>query len=171
MNLLSVLQNAYTKKQATEIVNWIDNNQERFDNLLRLFLDSDYRIVQRASWPLSYCIARYPNLIDKHYKTLLNNLDAPGKPSAVRRNILRAFDQMEYIPEKYSGVIMDACFRYIADPDETIASQAFALGILAKLSKKYPEIKSELCTIIEDRFPNAAPAFRSRGKKIMSGKW
>lgn len=170
MNLLSVLQNAYTKKQATEIVNWIGNNQQRFDNLLHIFLNSDYKIVQRAAWPLSYCVVNHPPLIDKHYKTLLKQLNSNEKPPAVRRNILRSLDQIDHIPEKYHGIIMDACFRYIEDPNEAIATQAFALGILAKLSKIYPEIKPELCTIIESRLPNAAPAFKSRGKKILAGK-
>jgi hypothetical protein len=97
-------------------------------------------------------------------------MDAPGKPAAVRRNILRAFDQLKKLPEIHHGVIMDACFRYIENPNEAIASQAFALGILARLAKIYPEIKPELDMIIESRLPNAAPAFKSRAKKILKSK-
>jgi len=171
MKLSVILQNAYSKEQATQIVKWIGSNQQRFDELLHWFLSDDNKIVQRAAWPLSYCIAQHPQLINKHYDTLIAQLQASDKPSAVRRNILRAFDQIPQIPEKYHGIIMDACFRYIEDPEETIASQAFALGILAKLSKLYPEIRQELCTIIESRLPYATPAFKSRAKKILSGKW
>ncbi|GAB3418029.1 hypothetical protein [Niabella aquatica] len=171
MDLLSVFQKPYTKQQAHEIVNWVGAHQKRFDSLLKIFLsEENAAIIQRASWPLSYCAAKHPHLINKHYTKLLAQMCAPGKPTAVRRNILRTFDQLKELPELYHGAIMDACFRYIEDPNEAIASQAFALGILAKLAKIYPEIKSELDIIIESRLPNAAPAFKSRAKKILRSK-
>lgn len=171
MHILSLLQKTYTKQNANEIVNWVGSSQKRFDSLLKIFLgDEDIRIIQRASWPLSYCVAHHPHLIDKHYTVLLTQMDTPGRPASVRRNILRAFDQLKELPEAHHGVIMDACFRYIENPNEAIASQAFALGILARLSKIYPEIKPELDIIIESRLPNAAPAFKSRAKKILKSK-
>ncbi|MGC4235041.1 MAG: hypothetical protein QM594_18865 [Niabella sp.] len=171
MDLLPLLQKPYTKQQANEIVHWVGSHQKRFDSLLKIFLgEEDATTIQRASWPLSYCIASHPHLIDKHYTELLAQMDAPGKPAAVRRNILRAFDQLKELPEIHHGVIMDACFRYIENPNEAIASQAFALGILARLAKIYPEIKPELDIIIECRLPNAAPAFKSRAKKILKSK-
>ncbi|MCH5598999.1 hypothetical protein [Niabella ginsengisoli] len=166
MNILSILEKPYTKEQANEIVNWVGDNQKHFDTLLNMFLNSDRIIVQRASWPLSYCVANHPDLINKHYKKLITQLNADNKPAAVRRNILRAFDQLPHLPEVHHGVIMDACFRFIEDPNEAIASQAFALGILAKLAKVYPEIKPELDAIIRIRMINAAPAFKSRAKKF-----
>ncbi|MGN7787098.1 hypothetical protein ACTJIJ_21370 [Niabella sp. 22666] len=171
MNLELQLQKGYSKEQADEVVNWIGNNPKHFDELLKVFLThKDYRIVQRAAWPLSYAAIHQPQLIDKHYKKIVKHLDVPGQPAAVRRNILRIFDQLPEIPEDYHGVLMDRCFEYIADPDETIAAQAYALGILDKLTKIYPEILPELKTVIEVRMLNAAPAFKSRGKKILKRK-
>ncbi|WP_346238644.1 hypothetical protein ABDK00_007655 [Niabella insulamsoli] len=167
MNLISLLERPYTKAQANDIVNWIGNDQKRFDALLKIFLSEETLLVQRASWPLSYCVANHPRLINKHYDRLINYLKATGKPAAIRRNILRAFDQLDPIPENYHGELMDACFGFIEDPNEAIASQAFALGILSKFAKIYPEIKPELLLIVEDRFPNAPPAFRSRAKKLL----
>ena len=62
---------------------------------------------------------------------------------------------------------MDICFEYISSPTEAIAVKAFALTILENLSKKYPEIKPELKTIIEDRWDYETAAFHSRAKKIL----
>jgi hypothetical protein len=171
MNLDILLQKGYSKELADEIVSWVDNNQKHFDELLKVFLtNKDYRIVQRAAWPLSYAAINQPQLISRHYKKIVQYLDAPNQPAAVRRNILRIFDHLPEIPEDYHGVLMDACFQYIADPDETIAAQAYALGILDKLTKIYPEILPELKTVIEVRMLNAAPAFKSRAKKILKRK-
>ncbi len=168
MNLLSVLQNTYSRKQASGIVSWIGDNQKRFDQLFTIFLThTDPKIVQRAAWPLSYAAAARPELIQKHYNELIQQLNADSQPPAVRRNILRIFDNIKEIPESIHGVLMDSCFSYIADPDEAIASRAFALGILDKLSVLYPEIIPELKTTVEVHFTNAPPAFRSRGRKIL----
>ena len=168
MNLLFFLQNGYSKQQSDEVVAWVGNNQSRFNELLNVFLHStDYKIVQRAAWSLSYAAVNYPVLIHFHYQKLIQELNAEGKPAAVRRNILRIFDQIPQIPESYHGIIMDVCFKCIANPQEAIATQAFALGILHKLSKIYPEILHELKTTIAVLLPNAAPAFKSRAKKIL----
>ena len=62
---------------------------------------------------------------------------------------------------------MNTCFEYIHSPDEAVAVKAFALTVLENLSKQYPEIKSELKTIIEDRWDYESAAFKSRAKKIL----
>ncbi|MCH5720385.1 hypothetical protein [Niabella hibiscisoli] len=171
MKLDILLQKGYSKEQANEVVSWVSDNQKHFDELLKVFLThKDFRIVQRAAWPLSYAAVNHPALIGKHYKKFVQQLNAPNQPAAVRRNILRIFDQLPNIPEAYHGVLMDSCFEYIADPEEAIATQAFALGILDKLTKLYPEILPELKTVVEVRLPNAAPAFRSRANKILKRK-
>ena len=171
MNLLQTLQNAYTKQQVDDMVNWIADDQQKFDQLLDIFLNhQDIKIVQRASWPLSYVAANYPHLIKKHYHTLVHQLTANDKPPAVRRNILRIFDNIDSIPETLHGVLLENCFIYIADPKEAIASRAFALGILQKMVTLYPEILPELITTVELQFPNAPPAFKSRARKILRNK-
>lgn len=171
MNLELQLQSGYSKKMADEVVAWVGDSQEHFDALLKVFLThQNYRIVQRAAWPLSYAAIHQPQLVDKHYNKIVRHLDVPGQPAAVRRNILRIFDQLPEIPEVYHGVLMDRCFEYVADADETIAAQAYALGVLEKLTQWYPEILPELKTLLELRMPNAPPAFRARAKKVLKKK-
>lgn len=171
MNLDSMLQKGYSKELADKIVHWVGDNQKHFDQLLEIFLTGkDYRMVQRAAWPLSYAAVNAPQLISRHYERIVEQLDVPGKAPAVRRNILRIFDQLPEIPEAYHGVLMDRCFQYIADPNEAIASQAYALGILERLARFYPEITPELKAVVEGRMPHAAPAYKARGRRILGKK-
>lgn len=167
MELYYMLQNGQSKVQTDKIVAWVGIDQQRFDQLFQLLFDDCFRIVQRASWPISYCAIKHPQLLKKHYTKLLRKLDVNNQRSAVKRNILRILDQIENIPSKYHGQIMNYCFKCIENPNEEIAPQAFSLGILKKLSSVYPEIKSELKSIIEIRLPNASAAFKSRAKKIL----
>lgn len=167
MNLLQELSATITKDQVTAIVNRIGDNQERFDELFIIFTKSHYRIVQRAAWPMSYCVIRHPALIVPHYATIFRLLDDTTQPAAVKRNILRLLDQGPLLPKKFHGRIMDICFRNLEDPSETIASKAFSIGILSRLSDHYPEILPELKTSAELLLPHASPGVKSRALKVL----
>jgi hypothetical protein len=155
----------HSKAQCSKIVNYIGNNQQRFDELFSLFISDEYRLVQRAAWPVSYCVIAHPNLITKHWKTLISNLNKPNIHEAVKRNTLR-FLQEVAIPKKYQGQLMDYCFTYVNTPTEPIAVKCFGLSVLHNLSKIYPDIKPELKTTIENMLPYASAGIKSRPVKF-----
>lgn len=167
MNLRNTLLAEHSKKQAARIAAWIGKDQERFDALFRLFLHDEYRVVQRAAWPLSYAVIDHPPLIRKHFGPLLRKLKEPGIHDAVKRNIVRLLQDIS-IPKRYQGDLMNTCFGFIADPAEKPAIKAFSLTVLQHLAGEYPDIKPELKTIIEDRWDTESPAFRSRARKILA---
>jgi hypothetical protein len=166
MDLRETILGEHSKANCTKIVNWVGHSQKRFDELFKLFLKSEYRINQRAAWPLSYCVIDHPAFIPKHFSTLIKNLHKPGIHDSVKRNTVRLLQHID-IPKKFQGDIMDICFRYISSPDEPVAIKAFSLSILQNLSKLYPEIKNEVRLIIEERWEHESAAFRSRAKKFM----
>ncbi|ANH81412.1 hypothetical protein A8C56_10835 [Niabella ginsenosidivorans] len=170
MDLQQQLSASITKEQVMAIVNWVGDSRERFDELFRIFTTSPYRIVQRAAWPMSYCVIRHPSLIAPHYTTLLRLLDDAAQPPAVKRNILRLLDQGAAIPKKFHGRIMDICFRNLEDPTGAIAAKAFSIGVLSKLSDLYPEILPELKTTAELLLPHASPGVKSRALKVLKKK-
>ena len=166
MQLRETILAEHSKANCARITNWIGSNQQRFDELFELFLNDEYRVVQRAAWPLSYAVIAHPQLIQKKFSKLLKNLKKPGLHDAVKRNTVRLLQDI-VIPEKYHGEVMNICFDYLISPDEKPAVKAFSLTVLQKLSRQYPEIKNELRTIIEDRRDLESAAFRSRAKKIL----
>ena len=167
MELRETILAEHSKVQTNAIVKWVGNSQERFEALFHLFLKDEYRVVQRAAWPLSYCVIKHPQLIQKHFKDLIANLHTPNLSSAVKRNTLRLLQHVS-IPERFHGEIMNLCFDYIASPAEAVAVKAFALTILQKIAQFYPEIKDEVKIIIEDRWEVESPAFKSRAKKFLA---
>jgi len=165
MKLREQILKEHSKANCNAIVQWIGNSQQRFDQLFDLFLKDEYRVVQRAAWPLSYAVMAHPEFIKKHFSKLLKNLDKPGIHNSVKRNTIRLLQDVQ-VPEKFQGQVMDICFGYISSPAEAATVKAFALTVLENLSKKYPEIRSELKTIIEDRWDYESAAFRARGKRF-----
>jgi hypothetical protein len=157
----------HSKKQCTRIVKWVGNDQERFDELFNLFLNDEYRVVQRAAWPMGNCVMAHPGLITKNWKRLVNNLKKQGLHPSVKRNSIRLMCDID-IPGKYHGEIMNICFGFLESPTETLAVKVFSMTVLGKLVKQYPEIAPELKILIEDQFPQQTAGFRSRGKKTLA---
>jgi hypothetical protein len=89
MNLYQLLEEEHSKKQCDRIVKYIGRDKERFAGLAQLFLKGEYRITQRAAWPLSYCVRAHPELIGPYFKRLLDNLGKDAIHVAVIRNTLR----------------------------------------------------------------------------------
>ncbi len=166
MNLREEILAEHSKAQTNKIIEWIGSSQKRFDELVHLFLTDEYRVVQRAAWPIGIIAQTYPLLLTKHLTVFVSLLRKPGLHNAVRRNITRLLQYVS-IPEALKGDVMDACFSFICDVQEKAAVKAFSLTILEQLAKEYPEILPEIITVIEERWDYETAAFHSRARKIL----
>jgi hypothetical protein len=166
MDILKLLRQEHSKRQTDKIVAYIGDDAARFAELIRLFFKGEYRITQRAAWPLSYCVRRHPELIAPYYKQLLDNLQRKDIHVAVIRNTVRLLQDVD-IPKRLHGRVMSICFDFVADTETPIAVKAFSLTILSHLSVDYPEIRGELKLLIEEQWEHATPAFRSRAKQAL----
>jgi hypothetical protein len=165
-NLKEQILKEHSKAQCTAIVQWVGASQQRFDELFHLFLNDEYRVVQRAAWPVSYCVMAHPDFIKKHWTTLIKNLQKSNLHNAVKRNSIRLLQDIT-IPKKYQGQIMDICFKYVESPTEAVAVKAFSLTVLSNLAKQYPEIIPEIKLLIEEQLPHQTAAFKSRAKVFL----
>src|SRR6201986_385170 len=102
MDLYRLLLEEHSKKQTDRIVKYIGKDKDRFAVLIELFFKGEYRITQRAAWPLSYCVREHPELIHPYFKRLLDNLARKDIPAAVIRNTVRLLQDVE-IPRRYHG--------------------------------------------------------------------
>jgi hypothetical protein len=166
MNLREAILAEHSRSQTDKIVKWVGHSQARFDELFNLFLKDEYRVTQRAAWPISYCVRNHPSLISKHFGKMVKNLQKKDLHPAVKRNTVRILEDID-IPVRYHGEIMNTCFNYIQSPDEPVAVKAFSLTILENLLPLYPDIKNELKLVIEERWNHETAAFHSRARKIL----
>ena len=166
MNLWEEILKEHSKAQCSKIVNWVGNDQKRFDELFYLFLNDEYRVTQRAAWPVSYCVIAHPALLNKNWLKLIRNLKKPGLHDSIKRNSIRLLQNLE-IPRKYHGKIMDICFKYLESPSEALAIKVFSMTVLGNLAKKYPDIIPELKLLIGEQIPHQTAGFISRAKKTL----
>lgn len=166
MNLRDAILKEFSKSQVEKILKWLGHSQVRFDELVKLFLSDEERVMQRSGWPLSYAAANHPELVKKHLGKLVKNLQKKNVHEAVKRSTVRILQEIE-IPKRYHGEVLNICIQYIESPTESPAIKAFSLTVLENLLPLYPEIKDELKLIIEERWPHETPAFHSRARKLL----
>ncbi len=166
MNLRETILKEHSKANCLRVVKWVGENQQRFDQLFSLFLNDEYRVVQYAAWPVSYCVQDHPHLIKKHFATLIKKLERKDIHDSIKRNSVRLLQHVE-IPGKYHGRVMDICFRFISSPTEAAAIKAFSITVLQNFAKQYPGIINEIKLIIQESWDYEKPAFKSRAKKFL----
>ena len=166
MNLREEILKEHSKRQTTKIIKWVGTDQKKFDQLVALFLKGEYRVTQRAGWPLSFIAIDQPQMIKKHLKKLLLNLRTPDLHNAVIRNTLRLL-QFIKIPKPLHGLSAEICFDLLNDKKQPVAIHVFAMTVLGNFCKYYPELKQELKLVIEERIPYGTAGFRSRGTRVL----
>ncbi|MEO8763324.1 MAG: hypothetical protein ABI416_03515 [Ginsengibacter sp.] len=166
MDLKQEILKEHSKAQCNKIVSWAGHDMKRCNELFKLFLHGEYRITQRAAWPLSYCVIAYPRLLENKYTVLLNNLKKESLRDSIKRNTVRLL-QYTVIPKKNEGAVMEICFKYVESPGEAVAIKAFSLSVLGKLAGKYPEIIPEIKLIIEEQLPHQSAAFKTRAQAFL----
>lgn len=166
MNLLKIIAKEHSARQRDKIVTYVGADAVRFAELVKVFLEGPYRITQRASWPLSVCVERHPELARPHLRKLLQTLQK-NTHDAVRRNILRLLQFIE-IPVPLQGTTANVCFEFLQDVKQPIAVRVFAMTVLSNIAERQPELRRELVVIIEDQLPYGSAGFLSRGRKILA---
>lgn len=167
MQLRDKILQEHSKAHSLSIAGWIGNSPARMDQLIQLFLHDEYRVVQRAAWIMSLVAQQHPALLKPHLHNMVHRMGDEGIPVAVKRNVVRVLQYME-VPEDLQGPVMDYCFRFLEDPQETVAVRAFSMTVLAGLAKQYPDIKQEIILLIGEQLREGATAgFISRGKRTL----
>jgi len=164
MDIKAALLQEHSKAQAQRIAAYIGSDSVRFKILMSLFFNAEYRVTQRAAWVLRFCAEYHPTLVLPYLSELISNLERPI-PDAVKRNTVRLLQNIN-IPPEFQGQLADICFNYLTG-SEPVAVKAFAMTILANLTKTEPDLANELKIILQNQLPHASPAFSVRARKIL----
>jgi hypothetical protein len=150
------------------VKNWVGDDSGKLKQLMQLFLNDEYRVVQRAAGMISLIAEDHPLMIQSWLPQMIEKASQTSASAAIKRNVVRLMQFMK-IPIDIQGEAMNLCFRLLADPKETVAVQCFSMTVLFNLSKTYPEIRPELKMIIEDHLQHQVTAgFLARAQKILA---
>jgi len=153
-----------SKRNTNLIVDDIGNNQSKFDELVDIFLNSESRLVQRASNVVGIVGEKQPQLVLKHINSFIVYLK--NNPiDAVKRNIVRVFQFYKNLPYE-NGDLYSVCLNFLTSNQEPIAVKAFSMTICRRYCEQYPELVNEVIPILELLIEeDKSPGIQSRGKK------
>lgn len=151
------------------IVAFIGTDAARFAELMEIFFAGDYRLTQRAAWPMNYCAEHYQELILPYLPKLLDCLEREDLHVAVRRNVMRLLQSIE-IPKRLTGRVYAHAIDLIDNAFQPAAVRAFALTVAARIARTEPDLLNELQLIVRKHLPHATAAFQVRAREILNNK-
>ncbi len=156
-----------SKKHAAEIASKAAQDAAILKALWNFALSDETPVNWRAAWVIKGIHENNRNLIEPLISDMIRALPQLEK-EGVKREFLRMI--MEYpLPEgeESLGVLLDSCFRWLANPAEPIAVKIHCMTILFEICKVIPEIKQELITTIEISMQEGSAGIINRGKKTI----
>lgn len=168
MQLEEALLMEHSKANTNRVIEWVGDDPKRFEQLIRIVLDGtkdQYRLIQRASWPLGHIGEQHPYLLKNYIPEIIERLKKPGHPS-VHRNLIRSLQYLD-IPEEHQGPLVDISFNFLTSRQTPVAIRVFSMTLLGNIIQSFPELVDELAETIRTYYPHESPGFKSRARKVM----
>jgi hypothetical protein len=135
--------------------------------MIGLALRDEYPLSMRAARIVALCTENNPQLIEPHLQTIVDALEGI-QVEGVKRSFLKIFAETSIrLNENMLGFLTDRCFTWLADPKEAIAIRYYAIDILLKVVKLYPEIKVELSESLSSILQNDSSALKAKSRKVI----
>jgi len=166
MNIREALRAEHSKRQTMAIVNHIGSDPKRFAELMSVFFEGEYRLTQRAAWPMNYCAERQPQLIYPYLPRLVARLERDDVHDAVKRNALRLMQFVD-VPSGLKGKTYSICVDLIADLSQPVAVKVFAVTVAAKIARSSPDLLKELRLVVKEILPHSSIALHKRAREVM----
>ncbi|MBN2611705.1 MAG: hypothetical protein JXB00_09130 [Bacteroidales bacterium] len=140
-------------------------NADYYREILELVLNEPMPMSSRAGRVLDICTDKCPGLFKTHVHKVINHIK---KRQEIHRCILKIFaEKMVQLNTNQEGILVDACFSWLADDKQPVAIKAYCMDILERFARKEPEIIPELTGLLDDAGRTGSPGIKNKVSKIM----
>jgi hypothetical protein len=148
VELHKVLVKGMAKRAADDLAAMANSNPELYLKLLDAIASGEQTHAMKASWVLGHAARMDKNPAQKHGHRLLQLL-LQAKVGGVQREILKVLELVS-LSEEDEGRFVDLCFELLRRPGLDVAIRYYCLRVLRQKVKKYPELKIELVSTLEE---------------------
>ncbi|MBP6403725.1 MAG: hypothetical protein KA492_14435 [Bacteroidia bacterium] len=163
MNIQDEFLSKHSKKQAEKVVKYVGADKARFKELMSCYLSSEMILAQRAAMSAGYCVVQHPQLFTTYLPKILKAMEKPVHDAIVRNGLL-IMRRVE-IPEKLESKVIELCFELMSSAESPIAIKVYAIAVIQKVSKKYPDLLQELKIRVNAQLPFESKAFAAHARK------
>lgn len=153
---------------ADLVVAEIGSDTNKFAEVMELALRDKYPLSMRAARVIALTTEKNIELIVPHLQDMIDGLDTL-RVEGVKRSFLKILAEMPVeLNEDMIGLLTDRAFNWLVDPKEAIAIRYYAIDILLKVVKQYPEIKIEFAEALNSILSNDSVALKTKCRKVIN---
>ena len=132
-----------------EMILYIANHPESFEELVQLALDDKQPYSWRAAWLLWSCVEENDRRIKSHIRSIISSLK--GKNDGHQRELIKILYLMD-LDENHEGILFDHCISIWEKINKQPSVRFNAFKMIVKISRKYPELSQEIGFLLQDHY-------------------
>jgi hypothetical protein len=146
----------------------IGNDPERFNEMMQITLRDEYPVSMRAARIIALSCSNHPELIAPCVDRIILSLK-DCKTDGVRRSFLKILTEIPlHFDDEQLGVLTDLAFTWLSDPAEPISVRYYSIEILQIVSRKYPEIGTELSGMLQELVDDGSSGLKAKSRKVLN---
>jgi ribonucleotide reductase alpha subunit len=147
--LESELENKLLNSYKDEMISFMENHPEYFDDAIKLAIGDKQPYSWRAAWLLWSCMEENDKRIRKYIKKIVDSIKT--KDDGHQRELLKILLQME-LKEEYEGILFNLCMNIWEQINKSPSVRITALKFIIKIAKKHPELSQEISFLTQNHY-------------------
>ncbi len=149
MSSTSELEKILLNSYKEDMVSFLNSHPEYFEEAIDLAISDEERLSWRSAWLLWSCIEKDDPKIRKHIDRIINAI--PEKKDGHQRELVKILSVMK-LNEEQEGRLFDICMNLWEGLGKSPSIRYTAINFIFGMTKKYPELKSELEFLLQDQY-------------------
>jgi hypothetical protein len=147
--LESELENKLLTSYKDEMISFMENHPEYFDDAIKLAIGDKQPYSWRAAWLLWSCMEENDKRIRKYIKKIVDSIKT--KDDGQQRELLKILLPME-LEEEYEGLLFNLCMNIWEQINKSPSVRITALKFIIKIAKKHPELSQEISFLTQNHY-------------------
>jgi len=155
-SLKDILTKHFNKE---DLISFMNKHPLQFEKYIDIALSDEQPLAWRAAWLLNNCMKKNDKRIQDKIMAIIKAIAT--KEDGHQRELLKILEKMN-IDEDYEGYLFNVCISIWEAIDKSPSVRILAFRILAKITKKYPELKNELKHLTQKHYTETlSPGIRN----------
>jgi hypothetical protein len=143
------LENILGTLYKEEMISWLNQHQERINELMNMALSTQKPFAWRAAWLLGSCIQQDDLRVIPYLAQIIRIL--PQREEGHQRELLKILSVMN-IPEELEGELFDCCLNIWEKIHNRPGVRYTAFLMLIRIAQQHPELNNEISFLLQDHY-------------------
>ena len=146
------LKHILARRRKSEMVEFMTNHPESFDQAMELVLENEENFSWRAAWLVAGVMEKNDQRVRPFIQKIIEVL--PDREDGYQRELLKILLKME-LDEDFESLLFDISVTLWEQVRKQSSVRYYAFQGMMKVVEKYPELKNEVLSLTQPHFVNA----------------